>query len=59
MCRDQNAAINILKKGVRTVGHTGTTSLELENASGDSPSTLVGHVLLEQGQPQNEESASL
>ncbi|MGL5874957.1 MAG: RNA-guided endonuclease InsQ/TnpB family protein [Xenococcaceae cyanobacterium] len=33
--RDWNAAINILEKGLRTVGHTVTSSLELENASGD------------------------
>ena len=33
--RDWNAARNILEKGLRTVGHTGTSSLELENASGD------------------------
>jgi len=59
MCRDQNAAINILQKGLRTVGQPETTSLELENALGDSPSTLVGQVLLEQGQSQNEESHSL
>lgn len=33
--RDWNAARNILEKGLRTVGHTGTSSRELENASGD------------------------
>jgi putative transposase len=33
--RDWNAARNILEKGLRTVGHTGTSSKELENASGD------------------------
>ena len=33
--RDWNAARNILEKGLRTVGHTGTSSLELGNASGD------------------------
>jgi len=33
--RDWNAAVNILELGLRTVGHTGTSSLELENASGD------------------------
>ena len=33
--RDWNAARNILEKGLRTVGHTETSSLELGNASGD------------------------
>ncbi len=33
--RDWNAARNILEKGLCTVGHTGTSSLELGNASGD------------------------
>ncbi len=33
--RDWNAARNILELGLRTVGHTGTSSLELENASGE------------------------
>ncbi len=59
MCRDQNAAINILKKGLATVGHTESLELDSINASGDSPSTLVGQVLLEKGQSTNEESASL
>lgn len=31
--RDWNAARNILEQGLRTVGHTGTSSLELVNAS--------------------------
>ena len=37
--RDINAAINILKKGLSTVGHTGT------QAWGEISSDLVGHVL--------------
>ena len=37
--RDINAAINILKKGLSTVGHTGT------HAWGEISSDLVGHVL--------------
>lgn len=39
--RDQNAAINILNKAYRTVGHTGTASVDdtLENASGQKAST--------------------
>lgn len=40
--RDWNAAINILEKGLRTVGHTGTSSLELGNASGDIDLCLGG-----------------
>lgn len=59
MCRDQNAAINILKKGLATAGHSGSLELDSKNASEDSSSTLVGQVLLKQGQSQNEESPSL
>lgn len=40
--RDWNAARNILETGLRTVGHTGTSSLELENASGDIDLCLGG-----------------
>jgi IS605 OrfB family transposase len=39
--RDVNAAINILKRGLSTVGHTGT------HAWGEIPSGLVGYVLLD------------
>lgn len=38
--RDENAAINILSEGMRTVGHTGTRLNEL-NASGDMAALLV------------------
>jgi len=48
--RDENAAINILKKGLRTSGHEGSY------ASGDITSTQVGQVLSEQVESQNEES---
>ncbi len=47
-CRDRNAAINILKSGLRTVGHTGTTILEIGKASGEPASILVGSDLLRQ-----------
>jgi putative transposase len=40
--RDWNAARNILELGLRTVGHTGTSSLELGNASGDIDLCLGG-----------------
>jgi len=54
--RDENAAINILKKGLSTLGHSGTVGLDLINASGDIASTQVGQVLFEQVKSQNEES---
>ena len=38
--RDWNAARNILELGLRTVGHTGTSSLELENASEETDQYL-------------------
>ena len=46
--RDENAAINILNKGLSTVGHTGRSALDADNAWGDSISTSVGENLLEQ-----------
>lgn len=39
--RDHNAALNILAKGLGTVGHTGTSGLCLGNASGEPTSTRV------------------
>ena len=40
--RDQNAALNILKKALNgTVGHTGTSNLVLQNASGQTASTAT------------------
>jgi putative transposase len=56
--RDWNAAINILKIALSTVGHTGTWIL-YPNASGDSTSTLVGAILLGQVGSMNEESSCL
>lgn len=55
-CRDRNAAINILKKGLSTAGHTGTWLLDSQNASGDLTSTLAGEILLKQVGSMNEES---
>ncbi|MBA2747684.1 MAG: transposase [Tatlockia sp.] len=46
--RDVNAALNILNKGLSTVGHTGTFALDASNASGEMTSTLAGEILLEQ-----------
>jgi len=46
--RDFNAARNILSRGLGTVGHTGTFGLEPSNALGESISTVVGEVLLQQ-----------
>lgn len=43
--RDHNAAINILNKGLGTVGHTGTFAPDASNALGDSASILVGENL--------------
>ena len=57
--RDENAAINILKKGLSTLGHSGTLGLDLINASGDETATQVGQVLFEQVTSQNEESHRL
>ncbi len=41
MCRDQNAAVNILQKALRTSGHGGTWEQSL-NAWGDLPSWAIG-----------------
>ena len=47
--RDHNAGINILNSGLGTIGHIGTSALDVGNASGDIPSTLAGANLREQG----------
>jgi putative transposase len=51
--RDVNAAINILKLALSTVGHTGTY------AWGDLPSWAVGAILLSNGELLNQESHEL
>ncbi|BAZ27964.1 transposase, IS605 OrfB family protein [Cylindrospermum sp. NIES-4074] len=48
MDRDENAARNILSRGLSTVGHTGTFALDASNALGDSSSTRSGASLTEQ-----------
>jgi len=51
--RDINAAINILRIALSTVGHTGS------KAWGDLPSSLVGAILLSYGESVNQESPCL
>lgn len=51
--RDINAAINILRIGIGTVGHTGTY------ATGDLPPWAVGATLLSNGESVNVESPPL
>lgn len=57
--RDHNAAINILSRGLATVGHTGSYGLEPCNACGDEASTYAGANLLEQALSLSQESPSL
>ncbi|NET67067.1 MAG: transposase [Moorea sp. SIO1G6] len=57
--RDQNAAINILKRALGTVGHTGTWVVKDHYASGESASTLLGSDLVGQADSLNEESPRL
>jgi len=46
--RDENAAKNILSRGLGTVRHTGTFGLEPRNALGELVPTVVGEILLQQ-----------
>lgn len=55
--RDWNAAINILKSALSTLGHKGTWILD-PNTSGDSTSTLVGVILSQQVASMKEESST-
>ena len=57
--RDENAAINILKKGLSTVGHTGTFGLDPINAWGENTSTFSEAILSKQVISVNQESPSL
>ena len=59
MDRDENAARNILSRGLSTVGHTGTFMLDMSNALGDKTSTRTGEILDEQVMSLNKESPSL
>ncbi|MEQ8958020.1 MAG: transposase, partial [Coleofasciculus sp. C2-GNP5-27] len=51
--RDIAASLNILQKGLSTVGHTGTY------AWGDLPSWAIGAILSSNGGSENQESSSL
>ena len=57
--RDENAAINILKKGLSTVGHTGTLGLDPINAWGEKTSTFSEVILSKQVISVNQESPYL
>jgi putative transposase len=46
--RDENAAINILQKGIATLGHSGSFGLDPINAWGESTATLDGASFLKQ-----------
>ena len=59
MDRDENAARNILSRGLSTVGHTGTFALDASNALGDKTSTRAGEILDEQVMSLNKESPCL
>ena len=58
MCRDKNAAVNILQKALRTSGHGGTWEYSL-NAWGDLPSWAIGRGLSSNGELLNQDSPSL
>jgi putative transposase len=51
--RDENAAINILKKGLSTVGHTGS------KAWGENANTLIEEILSKQAVSASQESSRL
>jgi putative transposase len=57
--RDHNAGINILNSGLGTVGHTGTSMLDIGIAWGDLSSTAVGENLRQQDESLSQESPSL
>jgi putative transposase len=56
MDRDRNAALNILKRGLSTVGHTGTCGANPRNAWGDQATTSAGRRLLRQVRSRNQET---
>ena len=56
--RDENAAINILRRGLSTAGHVGTWILD-PNASGDEAATVLNSGLMQQVMSQKEESPAI
>ena len=56
--RDFNAAINILKRGIATVGHTGSWVQDTLNAWGETTSTSAGEIQQGQVDSTNQESPS-
>lgn len=56
LCRDKNAAINILNKGLSTTGHVGTWAGNALNAWGEITSTGIGETLSQQVGSVNQES---
>ncbi len=54
--RDFNAAINILRRGLATVGHTGTWVNDDLNAWGEGTNTKTGEILSWQVRSANQES---
>jgi putative transposase len=54
--RDENAARNILKLGLGTVGHSGTWLQDSLNAWGEDTSTFSGEILSKQVISKNQES---
>jgi putative transposase len=54
--RDENAARNILKLGLSTVGHSGTWLQDSLNALGENTSTFSGEILSKQVTSVNKES---
>ncbi|CAD5918472.1 Putative transposase in snaA-snaB intergenic region [Planktothrix agardhii] len=59
MDRNENAARNILSRGLSTVGLMGTFMLDMSNALGESTSTRAGEILFEQVGSVNKESPRL
>ena len=57
--RDENAAINILRTGLSTVGRTVTSRLDLVNACGETASTSVVSEQLEQADSSFELSSKV
>ena len=57
--RDENAARNILSRGLGTVGQTETSRFNLGNACGEVISTDVGEILYQQIASMNQESQRL